>query len=201
MRFDRSRTRSHSVPLRQHRGFRHPPFGWPSNVPAVRGVRRCGDGDHACGARRRSHLEHPETDSAVSPRIRAEVPQFRARPADSWSRQEALEQAARGDVGDGVRAQGFWPEAMSTFSRSWDGPRHNTEFSRDDLMQAFSLGGISGGNAVSIRQTGLVQSAAHHAARAPTSSRAESSPHSKPRILARRLSWRASRVVLAVLDC
>ena len=29
-------------------------------------VRRCGDGDHACGARRRSHLEHAEADAAVS---------------------------------------------------------------------------------------------------------------------------------------
>ena len=30
--------------------------------------RRCGDGDHACGARRRSHLEHAEADPAVSRR-------------------------------------------------------------------------------------------------------------------------------------
>ena len=76
------------------------------DLSAVRRVRRHRDEDHARGARRRSHLEHAEADSAVSRGRRAGA-EVRARAADSRPRQETAEQAPRRDVGDRVRDAGL----------------------------------------------------------------------------------------------
>ena len=84
-----------------------------------------------------------------SARRRAAV---RARAADSRSRQEAVEQASRRDVGDGVRARrAYLPEAMVNFLAllGWSPGAGDRElFTRDELIGAFTLDGISGGNAV-----------------------------------------------------
>ena len=111
----RSRARADRVRRRQHRGLRHPALRRPSDLPPVGRVRRCGDGDHACGAGRRSHLEHAEADPAVSGGRRAAAA-VRARAADSRSGQEAPEQAPRRDVGDGVRAPGISARSDGEFS-------------------------------------------------------------------------------------
>ena len=62
----RSRARPDRVRRREHRGLRHPALRRPADLSPLGRVRRCGDEDHACGARRRSHLEHAEADAAVS---------------------------------------------------------------------------------------------------------------------------------------
>ena len=79
------------------------------------------------------------------------MPQLRARAVDSRARQEAIEQASRRDVGDGVREPGYLPEAMMNFLAllGWSpGDGDEELFTRDELVAAFALEGISGGNAV-----------------------------------------------------
>jgi glutamyl/glutaminyl-tRNA synthetase len=68
----------------------------------------------------------------------------RARAAHHGARQEAAEQAARRDVGDGVRAaRGTCPRRWSTSSRCSAGrPGGDQEiFTRDELIARFTLGG------------------------------------------------------------
>ena len=146
----RSRARSDRVRRREHRRLRHPPLRRPPDVSPLGRLRRCGDGDHACGAGRRSHLEHAEADPAV-PGARRAGAAVRARAADSRPGQEAAEQASRRDVGDGVRDAGLSPRGDGQLSRAARlvaraGDREL--FTRDELVEAFSLEGISGGNAV-----------------------------------------------------
>ncbi len=151
---------------REHRRLRPPSLRRPSDLPPLgrRGRRR--DGDHARGARRRSHLEHAEADPDL-PRARRRGAGVRARAADSRARQEAAEQAARRDVGRRIRA------ARAICRRPWSiswrcsagRPASDEEvFTRDELVARFSLEGISGGNAVfNPGEARLVQSAAHPA--------------------------------------
>ena len=100
-----------------HRRLRHPAIRRPPDVSPVGRRRRCRDGDHACRPRRRSHLEHAEADSAL-PGARRAAAEVRARAADSRRGQEAAEQAARRDVGDGVRAPGLPARGDGEFSRA-----------------------------------------------------------------------------------
>ena len=113
-------------------------------------VRRCGDGDDACGARRRSHLEHAEADPAL-PGGRRAAAAVCARAADSRTGQEAAEQASRRDVGDGVRAAGISARSDGQFPRAaWLVARNAIGkcSARDELAAVFDLDGIGGGNAV-----------------------------------------------------
>ncbi len=59
-----------------------------------RGHRRCGYADHPHHPRRRSHLQHAQTSSALPGAGRA-VAGVRARAADPWPRQNAPQQAPR----------------------------------------------------------------------------------------------------------
>ena len=62
----RPRARRHHLRQRAHRGLRRAAIRRPPDLPPVGGGRRCGHGDHARGARRRSHLEHAEAGAALS---------------------------------------------------------------------------------------------------------------------------------------
>ena len=130
--------------------FVHPPLGRSADLSPLGRVRRCRDEDHACGAGRRSHLEHAEAAAAVS-RARRRRAEVCARAADPRTRQEALEQAARRDVGHRVRAPRI-PAGSdgAIFLRCSAGrPGDDQEvFTREQLVAAFALEGISGGNAV-----------------------------------------------------
>ena len=165
----RSRARADRVRRREHRRLRHPALRRPADLSPLRRVRRCGDGDHACGAGRRSHLEHAEADAAVSGarRRRAAV---RARAADPRARQEAAEQAPRRDVGDGVRAAGLSARGDGELPRA---ARLVARQRRSGAVHARRAGRARSTRRHQRRQRGLqprearlVQPAAHHAARA-----------------------------------
>ena len=64
-RLRRSRARPDRVRRREHRGLRHPAIGRPADLSPLGRRRRHRHGDHARGARRRSHLEHAEAGAAV----------------------------------------------------------------------------------------------------------------------------------------
>ena len=81
----------------------------------------------------------------------APLPRFRARAADSRSGQAAAEQAPRRDVGDpGTSARDTLPRRWSTSLPCWGGRRGTMRGSstKDELVHAFSLEGISSSNAV-----------------------------------------------------
>jgi len=97
----------------------------------------------------RSHLQHAEAGSPLSGGGRTGA-DLRARAAHSRARQEAAEQTPRRDVGDGVRQAGIsagsddeLPRAARLVARDQPGGVLS-----DELVAAFSLEGISGGNAV-----------------------------------------------------
>ena len=97
------------------------------------------------------HISNTPKQHPAVPGARCAGAAVRARAADSRSGQEAVEQASRRDVGDGVREQGYLPEAMVNFLAllGWSPGAAIGSCSRsDELVDAFSLDGISGGNAV-----------------------------------------------------
>ena len=151
------------------------------------GGRRCRDADHACGSGRRSHFEHAEAGAAVSRAWRG-VPRVRARAAHSRSRQEALEQASRRDVGDGVRAQGYLPEAMVNFLAllGWspgDAHRDRELFTREELVAGSSRSTASAAatpSSIPKSSTGSISSTS--SASRPGSSRAGFGRHLKRRV-------------------
>ena len=126
----RPRARPDRVRQRAHRRLRDPALRPPPHLSPLGRRRRHRHGDHARRPRRRSHLEHAEAGAAL-PGVRTADAAVRARAADPRARQEAPQQAARRDVGDGVpaprlpaRGDGELPRAARLVARQRPGAVH-----------------------------------------------------------------------------
>ena len=97
------------------------------------------------------HISNTPKQILLYRALGAPVPQFAHVPLILGPDKKRLEQASRRDVGDGVRAAGLSARGDGELSRAARlvARRGDQElFTRDELVAAFSLEGISGGNAV-----------------------------------------------------
>ena len=97
------------------------------------------------------HISNTPKQVLLYEALGAPMPAVRARAADSRPRQEAAEQAARRDVGDGVRDAGLPARGdgqLPRAARLVAGQRRGAVHARRAGRRVSTLEGISGGNAV-----------------------------------------------------
>ena len=108
-----------------------------------------GHGDHARHPRRRSHLQHAEARAAVRGAGRA-APVFAHVPLILGADKKRLSKRHGATSVMEYQRQGYLPDAMVNFLAllGWSPGDDRELMSREELIESFTLEGISGGNAV-----------------------------------------------------